>query len=32
LVNKKDEEKTFLLGGTSDKVVRHAEAAVMVVK
>lgn len=32
LANKKDEEKTFLLGGTSDKVVKHAETAVMVVK
>ncbi len=32
LADKKDEEKSFLLGGTSDKVVRHAKAAVMVVK
>jgi nucleotide-binding universal stress UspA family protein len=32
LADKKDQEKRFLLGGTSDKVVRHAETAVMVVK
>ena len=32
LADKKNEEKRFLLGGTSDKVVRHAETAVMVVK
>jgi nucleotide-binding universal stress UspA family protein len=32
LSDKKDEEKRFLLGGTSDKVVRHAKTAVMVIK
>lgn len=32
LADKKDEEKRFLLGGTSDKVIRHAKTAVMVVK
>ncbi|RCW58677.1 universal stress protein [Halanaerobium sp. ST460_2HS_T2] len=32
LADKKDEKRSFLLGGTSDKVVRHAKQAVMVVK